>query len=106
MQDVLKLARQVSEDFVKMSEDEGDLKPRGMAEVMVSSVRLTLAALQTLPPCDSILGIMAEICQVKTYAGSYCESNTLAGHCNVAATMTICGQLPYCRCSYIVEGQP
>ncbi len=38
MQDVLKLARQVSEDFVKMSEDEGDLKPRGMAEVMVSSV--------------------------------------------------------------------
>ena len=39
MQDVLKLARQVSEDFVKMSEeDESDLKPRGMAEVMVFSV--------------------------------------------------------------------
>ena len=39
MQDVLKLARQVSEDFVKMSEDEGDLKPRGVAEVMVSALR-------------------------------------------------------------------
>ena len=38
MQDVLKLARQVSEDFVKMSEDEGNLKPRGMAEVLVSSL--------------------------------------------------------------------
>ena len=34
VQDVLKLARQVSEDFVKMSEDDSELKPRGMAEVM------------------------------------------------------------------------